>query len=572
MARLPVVLLSLCLAAAALCTAPAGAQPRPVEGTDMVPNEYGTEFPREIIWEADGAPMVLVPYGTFRMGLDQEKGGLRRESPEHEVHLPSFYIDKYEVSNRRYETFRAEVRTVATARPSGHELLTHPDHPVVGLPWGAAQAYARWAQKELPTEAMWEKAARGPENTLYTTGAEPLERGSVIAGGTTQTPTVPVDRDTGDVSGYGAFHMGGNASEWTRDWFLRDAYGTEPRSNPAGPSSGEAKSVRGGSYLSPMEETRATFRQAIPFQHIRDQIGFRTVWVPRPVERQEEVAEAEATPTPVPTPSRSERLDEFRDKLRPYLTAGDARLPREMMAGSAHTGGGTGTVQFVNFTPYRLSLNFVSLELGLVFKYDEPLPPMNFRNVELTQEVNLQVLAWAKDAPRDTMLDIGFVRAESRAIVVIPTEFFGPIVAPDGTRTEPASSTTASQYYGDYQPLWNQFEVHNSVDVSVLVELEDVTRGSENARPVGEYLLEPQDTLRLALDPRRYRVRAEYIGALDESSRPVEFMLDDRAARRLLLIREDPSREGGVTVITQTRPYLAVELLEARRIPRSRSD
>ncbi len=546
------------------------AQPRPVEGTEMVPNEYGSEFPREIIWERDGSKMVLIPYGTFRMGLDEEDGGLRRESPEHEVYLSSFYIDKYEITNEQYDTFRDQVQTAPPSRASGHELLTHADHPIVGIPWSAARAYAQWAGKQLPTEAMWEKAARGPGNTLYTTGNDPPTSEDIVAGGNTTSPTASIHDETRDVSGYGVHHMGGNAAEWTRDWFERDYYTSSPRENPEGPTDGEMKTVRGGSYLTPIRDTRATYRRPYPIQDIRDQIGFRTVWVPRPVEQATPAPEVPATPTPRPGPTRAEVLAEFEAKLLPHLRRGDARLPREMMAGAAHTTHGEASVQFVNFTPYRISLNFVGLDAGRVFKYGEPLPAMTFRNVELPQEVNLHILAWAPDSPREGMANLGFVRAESNAIIVVRTEFFGPLMRTDGTRTPIAESTTAEQYYESFDPLWNQFEVHNSLDVSVMAKLEDITGGDRNVRTVGEYLIEPGVTLRLGLDPRRYRITAEYLGALDESGTPAEFMLDERAARRLLHIREDRTSDETVTVITQQRPPLAVDVLEARRIPRQR--
>ncbi len=569
MSRLLAAVLAV-MATAVILHTPALAQPRAVDGTEMVPNEYGSEFPREIIWERDGSKMVLIPYGTFRMGRDQDAGGLRRESPEREVYVSSFYMDKYEITNEKYDEFRSQVRTAPPPRPTGHEDLLLPEHPAVGLPWAAANAYATWAGKQLPTEAQWEKAARGPDNTLYTTGRERPTREMVVAGGSVASPTVPARGETRDVSGYGVHHMGGNASEWTRDWFERDYYARAPREDPPGPSSGDAKTVRGGSFLSRLEETRTTFRQPLPPGQIRDQLGFRTVWVPRPVEERTPEPEVPATPTPRPTPSGEELIARFKEELLPYLRRGQARLPREMMASGAHVTRGHNTVQFVNFTPFRMSLNFVGLDDERVFKYDEPLPPMTFRNVELPQEINLHVLAWAPRSAREDMVNLGFVRAESNAIIVVPTEFFGPLMRSDGSRMPVAESTIARQYYDSFRPLWNQFEVHNAVDVSVMVKIEDVTGAPRNVREVGEYLVEPGVTLRLSLDPRRYRVSAEYLGALDESSRPVEFMLDDRAARRLLHIREDRTREETVTVITQERPFLAIEVFEARPVARPR--
>ncbi|MCC5878120.1 MAG: SUMF1/EgtB/PvdO family nonheme iron enzyme, partial [Candidatus Sumerlaeia bacterium] len=254
-------------------------QPVPVEGTEMVPNEHGGQFPREIIWESDGSKMVLIPHGTFTMGLSQTRGGSGAEEPEREVYLPSFYIDKYEVSNRKYSRY-VEKASAQRPRPTGNPTLTHPDHPVCGVTWDSALSYARWTGRELPTEAMWEKAARGPNNNLFTTGNSAPSMERVVYGRGSFGETVPVDKPTSDVSGYGVYHMGGNVSEWVSDWYEREYYKGAPTDNPKGPETGMSKVYRGASFLSTEEQVRVTRRMAALRTQIRDELGFRTVWVP----------------------------------------------------------------------------------------------------------------------------------------------------------------------------------------------------------------------------------------------------------------------------------------------------
>lgn len=538
----------------------------------MVPNEHGGYFPREIVWESDGSRMVLIPHGTFTMGLSAARGGAPAEQPEREVYLPSFYIDKYEVSNRKYSRY-VEQAAGQRPRPTGSPTLTHPDHPVCGVTWDAARGYARWTGRELPTEAMWEKAARGPENKLFTTGNTVPSREKVIFGRGPVGETVAVDRPTSDVSGYGVYHMGGNVSEWVSDWFERDYYKNAPRDNPRGPETGMSKVYRGGSFVTTQEDLRVTRRHAALRTQIRDEVGFRTVWVPA---SPREIAERTPTPTPQPTPEprvqRQMVIDQFIEKLTPFIKDDAPQLPREMMATRAHASRGNSEIQFVNFTPWQISLNFISTSHELVFRYGEPLPRMTYRNVTLPREIDLQVLAYAHGAPRTGPIHIGMVRAESTAILVISTEFFGPVVDGDGNVTDIRTNTEVPQRYQGFSPQWNYVEAFNSTDEALLVRIEDVTRNLDDPTLVGEFTVESKHSFKMRLAPGRYRYSADYFGATDESSNRVTFRVDDRAARRLLHIQQDTGRAERVTVITQRKPFLAVELFEARRLPAPRAN
>ncbi len=188
--------------------------------------------------------MVYVPAGEFIMG--SELGELDEE-PRHVVDLDAFYIDKYEVTNKEYN------RCVAAKkcdRPSvSARIFLAPNHPVVAVGWDNAVAYCRFAGKRLPTEAEWEKAARGTDERRFPWGDEwrpdwvnmhHADDGFKF--------TAPVGSFPQNVSPYGAYDMAGNAWEWTQDWASEDYYQKSPKKNPQGPATGERRVMRGGSW------------------------------------------------------------------------------------------------------------------------------------------------------------------------------------------------------------------------------------------------------------------------------------------------------------------------------------
>lgn len=544
-----------------LIAAPFGsatAQPIPKPGTDMVPNEYGGEFPREITWEKDGSEMILIPHGTFVRGYE---GGEAPERPEKEITLPSFYIDKHEISNDLYTQFLME-STSARPRPTNRRLLGG-KLPVTAVPWTGASAYAEWAGKALPTEAMWEKAARGPEGHLYIGGNEIPDSTVVISGRGASGMTVPVSEDTGDVSGYGVLHMGGNVSEWTADWYARAYYDEDITENPMGPESGETRVYRGGNFFNPPADSRLTRRTGNPPSLFRDEIGFRTVWVPQPPVAEEDLPPP--TPTPPPPPTNEEIVAAFQRELQSYVENDEPKLPRELMASRAHMSQGNENVMFVNFTPFPISVTFVGPNEELVFKYNEPLLPMAYRSVALPKGIDLFMLAYAKGAENPGLRNLGFLRSESKATVVVHTELFSPVVDEEGEAVEITEESVADQYYGEYNAPWNAVEIYNASGEQLVIKVEDSTVDANNPKMYGEFLVEPVQTLRLTLRPGAYIFSADYIGATEESGTPVEIEVNDRAARRLVTIRQDTESRGGVNVITKQMPFLLLDYSQARR-------
>ena len=152
--------------------------------------------------------------------------------------LNAFYIDKYEVTNFQYKQF---IDATGRATPAywNDEKYNQPNQPVVGITWHDAVAYAKWAGKRLPTEAEWEKAARGIDGRRYPWGNEwdSLKCNSDIGGDGYQY-TAPVGSFPAGVSPYGVMDMIGNVWEYTSDWYSEDYYSVSPYKNPTGPETG----------------------------------------------------------------------------------------------------------------------------------------------------------------------------------------------------------------------------------------------------------------------------------------------------------------------------------------------
>ncbi len=530
------------------------AQPMPKQGTKMVPNEYGGEFPAEIVWKKDGSEMVLIPHGTFRMGLDPSRGGTRAEGPAHQVTLPSFYIDKYEISNAQYEAYYRE-QPSARPRPT-NKGLTGPELPVTAIPWFAAQGYAEWVGRQLPTEAMWEKAARGAEGNHYTTGNAPPSRDTVHHGRSGDSLTVPVDKDAGDVSVYGVHHMGGNVSEWVGDWYssytYQDRDGVE---HPTGPEKGEAKSIRGGSFTTDPDELRITKRSSHPASLLLEDVGFRTAWIPRPV--------VKATPSPSPVPTDRLATDDevfatLIEKITPYMQSGE-ELPRDLLAGDAFRYTGEDEISVANMTPFEVTISFLSADDDYAYAHNVAVQSLSFQKVKLTKGKDLFLLAYSAQAQQPGPYIIGNLRAESKPLVIIPTEFFSRVVDESGTDIDPGSRT-ATQYYDTFRPQWNEFEVMNNTNLPITVAIATGAPGSkpEDSEHVRDLTIEGGEIVRLTLDPDFYQFRPNYIGARSEGGRMHQIRLDEKAARRLLVVTQDKSSDDEVVVITQKQPFLKI--------------
>jgi len=199
--------------------------------------------PAKVIKTEDGAEMVLVPAGEFTMGSNDADD----EKPPHRVYLDAFYIDKYETTNALYGRFMG-----ATGRPAplywNDEKWNGAMQPVVSVTWHDANAYCQWAGKRLPTEAEWEKAARGTDGRKYPWG-EQWDVSRAHSDESKLGKTAPVGSYAGGVSPYGAYDMAGNVWEWVADRYAKDYYQRSPERNPRGSDSGTSRVLRGGSWF-----------------------------------------------------------------------------------------------------------------------------------------------------------------------------------------------------------------------------------------------------------------------------------------------------------------------------------
>lgn len=244
--------------------------------------------------------MVLIPSGLFLMGSPEGSDSFSDERPQRTVFLSSFWIDRYEVTNAQYERFVTATGHRPPENPNptvtlwerGHPLAGSERHPVVNVSWQDAVTYCQWAGKRLPTEAEWEKAARGTDGRLYPWGDEwDLKRAnsaSYWAGRTIEFKdgkewkafwvtgegeriskerglkgevlTLPIGSFPEGASPYGLLDMAGNASEWVQDWFEPYYYLKAPQTDPKGPAGVLLKVVRGGSWLKPAKSLRTADR------------------------------------------------------------------------------------------------------------------------------------------------------------------------------------------------------------------------------------------------------------------------------------------------------------------------
>jgi formylglycine-generating enzyme required for sulfatase activity len=234
------------------------------------------DLPKEIIGK-DGAPMVLIPAGKFKMGSDD---GFEDEKPVHTIYLNAFYMDKYEVTNAQYKKFMD-----ATGRKAppywDDERFNAPQHPVVDANWNDANEYCKWAGKRLPTEAEWEKSARGGLVGKEYPWGDDITHDDANYDGTGGKDKWKHTSPVGSFApnGYGLYDMAGNVLEWCADWYDHRYYAYSPKSNPKGPGSGKWRVLRGGprSYFPYAANLRVAARiYSYPSYDI-DLVGFRCV-------------------------------------------------------------------------------------------------------------------------------------------------------------------------------------------------------------------------------------------------------------------------------------------------------
>ena len=228
--------------------------------------------------------MVLIPAGEFTMGraktTQDDKTGmrplvLRDDRPAHVVFLDAYYVDTHEVTQGQYERFvEATGRRTPYHWPAGSAPDGKRDHPVHNVDWDDAKGYCDWRGKRLPTEAEWERAARGGlEGKDYPWGDDSPTRDQARY----NTPAGPGPVGSFLPNAFGVHDVAGGVSEWCSDWFDRIYYETSPSKNPQGPDDGMYRVIRGGSWSDGPRRITVFFRNWVRPNQRTPNIGFRCV-------------------------------------------------------------------------------------------------------------------------------------------------------------------------------------------------------------------------------------------------------------------------------------------------------
>ena len=255
--------------------------------------------PKKITWDIDSASMVLISPGHFQMGANEneDESFMKDAHPAHSVELDAFYMDMFEVTIGQYKKF-SQITGHRTLPNWVSEFSSTDNHPVVGVSWGDAVAYAKWAGKRLPTEAEWEYAARGGlRDRRYPWGNDKpngsqcnyadQNANAVLTQGNPDFSWADLGVDDGysttapvgsfPPNGFGLYDMAGNVYEWCADWYKKDYYSQSPTKKPTGPNSGEWRVLRGGSWSNDLNLLRVATRGAFYPGSRLNSNGFRCV-------------------------------------------------------------------------------------------------------------------------------------------------------------------------------------------------------------------------------------------------------------------------------------------------------
>ena len=216
----------------------------------------------------DGSEMIPIPAGEFTMGSDDRSSD---EKPAHTVYMDTYEIGKYPVTVAQYRKF---CTATGRAMPKAPDWGWKNNHPIVNVSWFDAEAYCKWAGGRLPTEAEWEKAAKGTDGRTYPWG-DRWDKNKCANHALNLTSTAPVGSYPAGASPYGCMDMAGNVWEWCADRYDGYYYETSPSRNPKGSSSGNSRVLRGGGWDNDGDGNRCTYRDGSDPDNDWNFLGFR---------------------------------------------------------------------------------------------------------------------------------------------------------------------------------------------------------------------------------------------------------------------------------------------------------
>lgn len=210
--------------------------------------------------EKDHVTLVFIPGGEFLMGSQESDPDADvDEIPQHAVYLDAYWIDRTEVTNDMYRRCVESGACTEPAHSRRYVIAEYGAHPILGVSWDQAVAYCTWAGRRLPTEAEWEKAARGTDGRLYPWGNEPPDS-DLLNFDHNVDDTIEVGSYPAGASPYGVLDMAGNVWEWVSDGFDENYYADSPYENPRGGDSVNRRVLKGGSWSTQAHNVRASNR------------------------------------------------------------------------------------------------------------------------------------------------------------------------------------------------------------------------------------------------------------------------------------------------------------------------
>jgi formylglycine-generating enzyme required for sulfatase activity len=270
----------------------------PTQASTPSPTLSSTPVVQTNISNIDGMEMAYIPSGNFLMGSGSESPS-ESEKPQHTVYLDAFWMDRYEVTNAMYKKCVDAKKCPQHARRGSQDRSfyygnpQYDQYPVVQVSWYDAKTYCSWAGRRLPSEAEWEKAARGDQGNIYPWGNQPPNDSLAnFADKNTYLPqsdqnvddgykdTSPVGNYPLGASPYGIYDMAGNVLEWVADWYSPTYYSKGENTNPAGYAFGPFRVMRGGSCVNTLVELRTSYRVRYYPESKYGEVGFRCAMSP----------------------------------------------------------------------------------------------------------------------------------------------------------------------------------------------------------------------------------------------------------------------------------------------------